>query len=78
MGHIFPEAVIAVSPFCEEALDMRVPFQVAAECMQDHDESRCIIFGLVQFFEHPEDGKLLRFNIYRGFLLRNIIYNYNI
>ena len=34
---------------------MWVPFQIAAKCMQDHDEPWGIIFGFVHFFEHPED-----------------------
>ena len=56
MAYIFPKAVIAVAAFCEEAVDMWVPFQVTAKSMECHGEARGIIFGFVHFIEHTEDN----------------------
>ena len=54
--YIFPKAIIAVAAFCEEAVDMWVPFQVTAKSMESHDEPRGIILGFIHFMEHMKDN----------------------
>lgn len=42
-----PEAVITVAAFGKEAVDVRVPFEISAKSMQDHDVAGGEIFGMV-------------------------------
>ena len=56
MAYIFPKAIIAVAAFCEEAVDMWVPFQVTAKSVESHDETWGVIFRFVDFIEHMEDN----------------------
>ena len=39
VAHIAPEAVITVSSFRDEAMNVRVPFKVSAKSVKDHDET---------------------------------------
>jgi hypothetical protein len=36
-------------------MDMWIPFEVPAKCMEDADETRSEVFRFVNFVEHPED-----------------------
>ena len=36
-------------------MDMRIPFEVPAKCMEDTDESGSEVFRFVDLVEHPED-----------------------
>jgi hypothetical protein len=36
-------------------MDMRIPFEVPAKCMEDADETRSEVFRFVNFVEHPKD-----------------------
>ena len=49
---IAPEAIIAVSAFRDEAVDMWVPFQVPAKGVEDHDKAGGEVHGLVLFEKH--------------------------
>ena len=50
-----PGAVITVTAFGEEAVDMGIPFEVPAKSVEDHDISRGEIFGLVELEKHTGD-----------------------
>ena len=50
--HIAPEPVITVSPFRDEAMDMRVPLEISAEGMKNQDETRSKVFRHVHLEEH--------------------------
>ncbi len=44
VAHIAPEAVITVSPFRDEAMNVRVPLKISAKGMKNHDEARSKVF----------------------------------
>ena len=47
-----PETVITVVAFGKKAVNMRIPFEIPAECMKDHDIAGSVIFGMVQVEKH--------------------------
>ena len=44
MLYIAPESVITVSAFGDKAMDMRIPFKISSESMQDHNKARSKVF----------------------------------
>ena len=44
MRDITPESIITVTAFRDETMDMRIPFKIPAESMQDHDKTRGKVF----------------------------------
>ena len=61
MRDITPESIITVTAFRDETMDMRIPFKIPAESMQDHDKTRGKVFVFVHFREN-----LQIHNIYHG------------
>lgn len=51
--YMVPKAIIAVAAFGQDAVNMRIPFQIPAERMKDHDIAGSVIFGMVQVEKHP-------------------------
>ena len=51
MIDITPESIITVTAFRDETMDMRIPFKIPAESMQDHDKTRGKVFVFVHFRE---------------------------
>lgn len=49
---ITPEAIITVTAFWNEAMDVGVPFQISAKGRKNHDKTRCEIHGLILFKKH--------------------------
>ena len=49
---IAPEAIITVTALGNEAVDMRVPFQVPAEGVEDHDKAGSEVHGFIEVQEH--------------------------
>lgn len=47
-----PEAMITVSTFRNEAVDVGIPFQISAKGMKDHDKTWSKIHGLILFEKH--------------------------
>lgn len=47
-----PETVITKTAFREEAVDMRIPFEVSAEGMQNHNEPGSEVSGFIQLIKH--------------------------
>ena len=53
---IAPETIIAVAAFRNQAVDMRVPFQISAKGVKDHDETGSKVHGLILFKKHTGDN----------------------
>ena len=51
--HMTPEAVITVTAFGKETVDVRIPCEIPAKSMEDHDVAGSKIFGMVQVKKHP-------------------------
>ena len=51
MRDITSESIITVTAFRDETMDMRIPFKIPAESMQDHDKTRGKVFVFVHFRE---------------------------
>ena len=51
--YMTPEAVITVTAFGKETVDVRIPFEIPAKSMEDHDVAGSKIFGMVQVKKHP-------------------------
>ena len=49
---IAPDTIIAVTALGNEAVDMRVPFQVPAEGVEDHDKAGGEVHGFIELQEH--------------------------
>ena len=54
ISDIAPEAVIGVTAFGDEAVDMGIPLQRTSKSMEDADESGHEVFGLIQVMKHTE------------------------
>ena len=46
------ETVITVAAIRKKAVNMRIPFEIPAECIKDHDIAGSVIFGMVQGEKH--------------------------
>ncbi len=55
MFYIFPEIAVAQPTFRQEAVDMRVPFQVPPKSMEDKDKPGRVVHGFVHFVEHTQN-----------------------
>ena len=53
MFYMTPETIIAVTTFREETVDVRIPFEIPAEGMEDHDIAGSVIFGMIEIKKHP-------------------------
>lgn len=51
--YMTPESIITVASFGKDAVDVRIPFEVAAKGMKDQDIAGRKIFGMVQVEKHP-------------------------
>lgn len=51
-----PEAVITETAFGDKAVDMRIPLEVTAKSMQDHDITWSKVFRFVQSLEQTRDN----------------------
>ena len=47
-----PESFVREAAFCDEAVDVGVPFQGPAKGMEDADKARDKVFGLIDFIKH--------------------------
>ena len=45
-------AVIAVATFGNQAVNVRIPFEIPAKSMKNHDMTGSEVFGFVNFKEH--------------------------
>ena len=51
-----PEAIVAVTALRNKAMDMRVPFEIPAESMEDHEETGSEVHGFILFKKHTGDN----------------------
>lgn len=56
MMDVAPEAVITVAALGNETMDVRVPFQVPAKGVEDHDKTGSEVHGFVLFKKHAGDN----------------------
>mgnify|MGYP007015390913 FL=1 len=49
-------AVIAVATFKNQAVNVRIPFEIPAKSMKNHDITGSEVFGFVHFKEHVENN----------------------
>ena len=47
-----PESIVREAALCDEAVDMRVPFQGPAKGMEDADKARAKVFGFIELIKH--------------------------
>ena len=47
-----PEAVITVTTFRKDAVDVRIPFEISAKSVENHDISGSEVFCMVQIEKH--------------------------
>ena len=52
MMSLAPEAIVAVTALRNKAMDMRVPFEIPAEGMKDHDETGSEVQGFILLKKH--------------------------
>ena len=50
--YMAPETVITVTAFGKKAVDVRIPFEIPAKSMEDHDVAGSEIFGMVEVEKH--------------------------
>jgi len=50
--YMTPEAVITVTAFGKDAVDVRIPFKISAKSVENHDISGGEVFGMVQIEKH--------------------------
>ena len=50
-----PETIIAKSPFRDETVNMRVPFEVSTERVKDANKPRSKVFSFIKFRKHTKD-----------------------
>ena len=49
-------AIIAVATFKNQAVNVRIPFEIPAKSMKNHDITGSEVFGFVHFKEHVENN----------------------
>ena len=50
--YMAPAAIITVTAFGNETVDVRIPFEIPAKSMEDHDVAGSEIFGMVEVEKH--------------------------
>ena len=50
--HMTPEAVVTIAAFRKKAVDVRIPFEIPAKSMKNHDVAGSEIFGMVEVKKH--------------------------
>ena len=53
---VAPKGVVTITSFRDEAVDVRIPFKIPAEGMQNHDKAGSEIHGLVLLEKHTRDN----------------------
>ena len=56
MFDMTPEAVITVSTLRYQTVDMRIPFQIPAKCVKNHNKSGGKILGFIHLKKHAGDN----------------------
>ena len=56
MRNMPPLPQIAVTTFGNETVNVRIPFEIPAKSMKDHDESRDKVLRLVKLGKHTQNN----------------------
>ena len=56
MGDMEPFSVIAVATFGNQTVNVRIPFEIPAKSMKNHDESRDKVLRLVKLGKHTQNN----------------------
>lgn len=56
MMSLAPEAIVAVTALRNKAMDMRIPFEIPAEGMKNHDETGSEVQGFILLKKHTGDN----------------------
>ena len=51
MFYIAPVGIVTVAALWDQAIDMRIPFEVPSKSVQDHNEAGGKVFGFVHLME---------------------------
>ena len=51
-----PETIVAITALRNKTMDMRVPFEIPAKGMKDHDETGSEVHGFVMLKKHTENN----------------------
>jgi hypothetical protein len=72
MFYMAPEAVITVTTFGKDAVDVRIPFEIPAKSVEDHDISGSEVFGMVQIEKHAgyDTGDGMKETVEEGTVLK--------
>ena len=67
-----PEAVITVTTFGKDAVDVRIPFEISAKSVENHDISGSEVLGMVQIEKHTgyDTGDGMKETVEEGTILK--------
>lgn len=70
--YMAPEAVITVTTFGKDAVDVRIPFEISAKSVEDHDISGSEVLGMVQIEKHTgyDTGDGMKETVEEGTVLK--------
>ena len=70
--YMAPEAVITVTTFGKDAVDVRIPFEISAKSMKDHDIAGDEVLGMVQIEKHTgyDTGDGMKETVEEGTVLK--------
>ena len=70
--YMTPEAVITVTAFGKETVDVRIPFEIPAKSVEDHDVAGSEVFGMVQIEKHAgyDTGDGMKETVEEGTVLK--------
>ena len=74
MGDMAPLPVIAVATFRNQTVNVRIPFEIPAKSMKNHNVTRSKILGFVHFKEHAGNNAGNRIDHYDG---ESVTFHYN-
>lgn len=55
MPDIFPETIVTETALGQKTMNVRVPFEVASKCEENHNELGSVVFGFVHLIEQSQD-----------------------
>ncbi len=70
--HMTPEAVITVTTFGKDAVDVRIPFEISAKSVENHDIAGSEVLGMVQIEKHTgyDTGDGMKETVEEGTVLK--------
>ena len=70
--YMAPEAIITVTTFGKDAVDVRIPFEISAKSVENHDISGSEVLGMVQIEKHTryDTGDGMKETVEEGTILK--------